>query len=110
MIVNLLGRTVSVYSNDQFITLLAEKPKAEIKYSTLDTVDILGYTVHVKGIDRITLPDPQKGIYLLVDKTIALSSSRDDLLYLGKPLLYNDKGEPISAFILEKSIGGIFDF
>ncbi len=106
MIINLLGRTVSIYSNNQFITLLADMPKAEIFYSTLDTIDISGYTVHVKGIDRITLPDPQEGIYLLVDKTIALSSSRDDLLFLGKPLLYNDKGEPISAFILEKSIGG----
>jgi len=106
MIVNLLGRTVSVYSNDQFITLLAEMPKAEIIYSTLDTMDISGYTVNIKEIKEIKLPEPQDGIYLLVDKTIALSSSRDDLLYLGKPLLYNDKGEPISAFILEKSTGG----
>jgi len=110
MIVNLLGRTVSIYSNNQFITLLADMPKAEIFYSTLDTIDISGYTVNVKEIKEIKIPEQQEGIYYLVDKTIALSLHRDDLLYLGKPLLYNDKGEPISAFLLEKTIGGIFDF
>jgi hypothetical protein len=102
MIVNLLGRTVSLYSNNHFITLLAEMPKAEIIYSTLDTMDISGYTVNIKEIKEIKLPEPQDGIYLLVDKTIAFSLHRDDLLYLGKPLLYNDRGEPICAFLLEK--------
>ncbi len=103
-IINKTGRVIAIYINEQWETYMPEGDAAilneEIKsLGVHDGITLQGQSIH--GI--LNLPDRQKNVLIVVDKEVALYSwrqCREDVVYMHKPLLRDDKYNSLASFSL----------
>ena len=103
-ITNKTGRVIAIYINEQWETFMPEGDAAilneEVKsLGVHDGIILQGQSIH--GI--LNLPDRQKNRIIVVDKEVALYSwrqCREDVVYMHKPLLRDDKYNSLASFSL----------
>ena len=103
-IINKTGRVIAIYINEQWETYMPEGNAAilneEVKsLGVHDGITLQGQSIH--GI--LNLPDRQKNVLIVVDKEVALYSwrqCREDVVYMHKPLLRDDKYNSLAALSL----------
>lgn len=99
IIKNFTGRLVSVYIDGEWQSFESEG-KISLDYS-FRSVEI-GLGCDCKRVRySIKVPDKSEGVLLLVDEIVALClwrELRDDVVFLDKPLLYDDKNLGVASF------------
>lgn len=99
IIKNFTGRLVCVYINGRWESFRSEG-KISLDYS-FSSVDI-GLGCDCKKVRySVSVPDKIDNVLLLVDEIVALylwRELRDDVVFLDKPLLYDDKNLGVASF------------